>query len=74
MDPPWDDSEDLVEIARSEFKEAEGARKRPDAIEYLSVHCDISQLIFGLPSEAQKVPVRGFLQTANTNWYSLWKC
>ena len=37
MDTPWDDSEDLVEIARGKFKEAEGARERPDAIEYLSV-------------------------------------
>ena len=32
VDPPWDDSEDLVEIARSKFMEAEGARERPDAI------------------------------------------
>ena len=55
----------LVEIARGEFKEAEGARKRPDAIEYLSVHCDISPPILGSPSEAQKVPVRGILHTAN---------
>ena len=53
--------------------EAEGDRERPDGIKFLSVHCDISQLIFGSPSEAQKVPVRGFLQTANTNWKSLWK-
>jgi len=75
VDPPWDDSlgKDLVEIARSKFKEAEGARERPDAIEYLSVHCDISLLILGSPSEAQKVPLRGFLQTANTTWKSLWE-
>ena len=75
VDSPWDDSpgEDLVEIARSKFVEAEGARERPDAIEYLSVHCDISLLILGSPSEAQKVPVRGFLQTANTTWKSLWE-
>ena len=35
IDPPWDDSlgKDLVEIARSKFKEAEGVRERPDAIE-----------------------------------------
>ena len=25
------------------------------------------------PSEAQMVPVRGFLQTAKTNWNSLWE-
>ena len=70
---PRNDSpgEDLVEIARSKFKEAEGARERPDAIEYLSVHCDMSLLILGSPSEAQKVPVRGFHQTANTAWNSL---
>ena len=30
-DPPLDDSEDLIETARGEFKKAEGARKRPDA-------------------------------------------
>ena len=43
VDPLWDDSpsKDLVEIARSKFKEAEGACERPYAIEYLSVHCDI---------------------------------
>ena len=75
VDSPWDDSpgEDLVEIARSKFVEAEGARERPDAIEYLSVHCDLSPLILGSPSEAQKVPVRGFLQTANPTWNSLWE-
>ena len=74
MYSPWDDSpgEDLIEIARSKFVEAEEASKRPDAIEYLSVHCDLSQLILGSPSEAQKVPLRGFLQTANTTWNSLW--
>ena len=73
VDPPWDDNQDLVEIARGKFKEAEGARERPDAIEYLSVHCDILPLIHCSPSEAQNVPVRGFLQTANTNWNSLWE-
>ena len=63
VDSPWDDSpgEDLVEIARSKFVEAKGARERPDAIEYLSVHCDLSPLILGSPSEpeseAQNVPV-----------------
>ena len=50
VDTPWDDSEDLVEIARGKFKEAEGARERPDAIKYLSVHCDISPLILASPS------------------------
>ena len=35
MDPPWDYSEDMVEIARGKFKEAEGASNRPGAIEYL---------------------------------------
>ena len=70
----WDDSKGMVEIARGKFKEEEGASERPNAIKYLSVHSrlhyDISQLIFCSPSEAQKVPVRGFLQTANTNWNS----
>ena len=57
VDPPWNNSEDLVEIARGEFKEAQGASERPCVIEYLSVHCDISPLIFGSSLEAQKVPV-----------------
>ena len=58
---PWDDSpgKNLVEMARSKFKEAEGASEQPDAIEYLSVHCDILLLILSSPSEAQKVPVPG---------------
>ena len=43
VDPQWDNSsyEDLVEIARSKFKEAVGASELPDAIKYLSVHCNI---------------------------------
>ena len=56
VDPPWDDSKDLVEIARGASKEEEGARELPDAIEYLTVHCDISLPILGSPLEAQKVP------------------
>ena len=56
VDPPWDNSpgEDLVEIARSKFKKAEGTRERPDVIEYLSVHCEhLSPLILGSHSEPQ---------------------
>ena len=43
------------------------------------MHCDISPLPVGSPSEAQKVPVtnpvRGFLQAAHANWNSraLWE-
>ena len=73
VDLLWDDSEDLAEIARGKFKEAEGASERPYAIEYLSVRCNILQMIVGSPVEAQQVSVRGFLQTANTNWNSLWE-
>ena len=51
--------------------EAEGDSERPNGNEYLSVHCDISQLVLCLPSEAQQLPVRGFLQTPKTNWNSL---
>ena len=54
VDQLWNDSpgEDLLlEIARNKFKEAEGAHERPDAIEYLSVHCNISSLMLGSPSE-----------------------
>ena len=42
-----------IEIARSKFKEEEGASERPYAIKYLSVLCDISPLILCSPSEAQ---------------------
>ena len=73
VDPPWDDSEDLVEISRGKFMDAEGARERPDAIEYLSVHCDVSPLVLCSLSEARKAPVRGYLQTVHTNWNSPWK-
>ena len=67
------DTELLKLPIRGYVQEAEGASERPDAIEYLSVHCDISPLILGSTSEAQKVPVRGFLQTAKTSWNSLWE-
>ena len=53
--------------------EAEGDSERPEGIEYLSVHCDISPLVLGSPSEVQQVPVHRFLQTANTSWNSLWQ-
>ena len=49
------------------FKEAEGASERPNAIKYLSVHCNILQLILCLTSEASKVPVCRFLQTAQSS-------
>ena len=39
--------EDLVDIMRDKFMEAKGAHERPDVIEYLSVHCNISQLFLG---------------------------
>ena len=42
MDPGGDESCDLVEITRVKFMEAQGARDRPSAIQYLSVHCGIS--------------------------------
>ena len=52
--------------------EAQGARDRPPAIQYLSVHCDISQLVLSSGSgEVTKVPVRGFLQIATTSWNSM---
>ena len=54
--------------------EAKGACELPDGMDYLSVHSDISPLVLGLPSEAQKVPVRRFLQTAKTKWNSMWEC
>ena len=57
VNPPWDASENLVEIARGKFMEARGDRERSDGIEYLSVHCDISPLVLGSPSEAQQVPM-----------------
>ena len=53
---------------------AQGDRKRPTAIQYLSVHCDISPLVLSSGSgDVTKVPVRGFLQTATTSWNSMWE-
>ena len=57
---PWDDRGDLVHITRDKSMDVEGASKRPDAIEYLSAHCDLSTLNLGLPLEALKVPVSEF--------------
>ena len=71
--PPWGASEDLEEIARGKFMEAEGASKLPYGIKYLSVLCNMSQLVLSSPSKAKKVPVLGFLQIANTSWNSLWE-
>ena len=45
MDRAGDESCDLVEITRLKFMEAQGARDRPSAIQYLSVHCYISLLV-----------------------------
>ena len=61
-------------IAKRGFVEAEGASERPNAIEYLSVHCNLSQLILGSPSEAQNVLYADFSKiSANTTWNSLWE-
>ena len=49
----------------------EGASKRPNAIEYLSVHCNLSQLVLGSPLEIMKVPVCRFLQPVKSNWNPL---
>ena len=74
VDRAGDESCDLVEITRVKFMEAQGARDRPSAIQYLSVHCDISPLVLSSGSgEVTKVPVRGFLQTATTSWNSMWE-
>ena len=75
VDRAGDESCDLVEIARVKFIEAQGARDRPSAIQYLSVHCDISPLVLSSGSgEVTKVPVLGFLQIATTSWNSMWEC
>ena len=69
-----DESYDLVEITRVKFMEAHGARDRPPAIQYLSVHCDILPLVVNSGSkDVTKVPVRGFLQIATTSWNSVWE-
>ena len=74
VDRAGDESCDLVEITRVKFMEAQGARDRPPAIQYLSVHCDISPLVLSSGSgEVTKVPVRCFLQTATTSWNSMWE-
>ena len=54
--------------------EAQGASTRPSAIQYLSVHCDMSPLVLSSGSgEATKVPVRCILQIAKTSWNSMWE-
>ena len=74
VDPCGDESCDLVEIARVKFMEALAAHDRPPAIQYLTVHCDISPLVLSSSSgEVTKVPVRGFLQPATTSWNSRWE-
>ena len=50
----------LVEIARGKFMEAGGDRERPDAIQYLSVHCDVSPLVLGSPSIWRRQKQRRF--------------
>ena len=56
------------------FMEAQEARDRPPAIQYLSASCEISPLVFSSGSgEVTKVPVRGFLHIATTSWNSMWK-
>ena len=42
-----------VDITRDKFMEVKGASKQPDAIEKLSVQCNILQLVFSWPSEAR---------------------
>ena len=62
------------EITRVKFMEAQGARDQPPAIQYRSVHCDISPLILSSGSkEVTKVPVRCFLQIATASWNSMWE-
>ena len=68
VDQLGDESCYLVDIARVNFMEAEGARERPLAIQYLSFQCDISPLVLSSgSSEVTKVHVRYFLQTAKTS-------
>ena len=51
-----------------------GSSRSPPAIQYLSVHCDILQLVLSSGSkEVTKVPVRGFLQIATTSLNSMWE-
>ena len=45
VDPCSDESCNLVEIARAKFMKAQGASDQPSEIQYLSFHCDISQLV-----------------------------
>ena len=70
-----DESRDLLHLPRVRIMEAQGARDLPPAIQYLSVHCDISPLVLSSCSkEVTKVPVLGFLQIATTSWNSMWEC
>ena len=74
VNPCGDEPCDLVEFARVKFMDAQAARDLPPAIQYQSVHCDISPLVLSSGSEeVKKVPVRGFLQSATTSWNSKWE-
>ena len=74
MDQASDELCELEEITRVKFMEAQGARNLPPAIQYRSVHCDISSLALSSGSkEVTKVPVRSFLQIVITSWNSMWE-
>ena len=74
VDPSGDELCYLVDIIRVKFMRAQGAHDLPLAIQYLPVHCDMSQLVLSSGSEeAPKVPVRCFLPIATTSWNSMWE-
>ena len=74
VDQASDELCELEEITRVKFMEAQGARNLPPAIQYRSVHCDISSLALSSGSkEVTKVPVRSFLQIVITSWNSMWE-
>ena len=51
-DQQLDNRDNLVDIMRDKFMEAEGVCERPNGIKYLSAHCYFSLLVLGSHLEA----------------------
>ena len=66
-DQQLDNRDNLVDIMRDKFMEAEGVCERPNGIKYLSAHCYFSLLVLGSHLEALMVPVHRILLTAKAN-------
>ena len=86
MYPFWDETGnetgDLVDITKENFKKAEGPMIRATNCQMRSIqiklisfsfHCHVLLLFAGSASDASKVPVRRFFRTSKPTWNSLWE-